>query len=252
MNLLWAFGKVESSRCQDNSFSLSPKRSISARIKSIIHGGAEGGWRKVFFHRRRFTTELKTLKVQPESNSTCSLGFTDFFFVPQAPFADTSFWRFIWALTNEKTARRWFHFWQAISPPFPCALLLLWTISCGLPMRWNSADVCSTALHLHLQIYPTGFSWTMGTIKGTPWFFFAAFLLNFFAAFSLCYVIELQSVLHDTETKAKRNTWTRWFVESGNYVPICFIFRVQKLCMSISQNKRLDRKWVKTQKLQNS
>ena len=72
-----------------------------------------------------------------------------------------------------------------------------------------------------------------------------SFLLPFCYKQELCcfflfvIYIELQRVFHDTRDRQRE-------------IPICCIFRVQKLCMSISQNKRLDRKWVKTQKLQNS
>jgi hypothetical protein len=68
VNLLCAFRKSEISGCQDKSFFLSPKRSISAESNPLstqeqrarlLHGGI-----KVFFHRHRFTTRLKTLRVE--------------------------------------------------------------------------------------------------------------------------------------------------------------------------------------------
>ena len=70
--LICALRKSEICRCQDNSFSMSPKRSISARIKSFIHSGAEGGCKQESslpppsIHHPTENTESG---MQPESES---------------------------------------------------------------------------------------------------------------------------------------------------------------------------------------
>ena len=125
-------------------------------------------------------------------------------------------------------ARRWFHFWQAISSPFPCALLLLWTISCGrhgivLMAVSECRHICSTALCFTPSDIPYWILLDDGHNQMQPMIPFCFLFVinkNYAAFFLFVIYIELQRVFHDTRDRQRE-------------IPICCIFRVQKLCMSI-------------------